>query len=1119
MQIARGFASVQFGCKAPVGLVYTIDDSQMQVGIYVVNFSGGGWVMVSAEDNVKPILAYSDEGEFNPADVAPATTEYLNGFINAIDAVRTQDIDIPQSVANEWAMVRSTGRISAEKGAKSVQPLVQTRWNQSAPYNEYVPAVYPGGTSHVPVGCVATAMSQIVRYWQFPASGTGYHSYYCSFGDWGPDYGYQYANYGTSTYDYSLMPNSLSWSNTPAEIDMVAKLGRHCGVAVEMMYAPDGSGAYSENVPAALATYMRYSTDSQLKYKDSYSQSDWISMLKNEHDNGRPVYSSGSSSSGGGHAYVCDGYDDNDLMHYNWGWGGSGDGYFAVDALYVSGYSFNQWQAGIFNLHPSSYCNPPLYLTESQVDGAVVLNWNPNGSDSYNVYRDGIAIATGLTTTTYTDSSAPEGYYKYHVTSNCSATQESYESNVVMGISQRPSYCNVYVKLLNRNHGGGWGSTSNWGGAKLLFIHGNGVCDTLEWGGTNIYIIPVESASACSFVWVPGNNDNECAFEVFYQNGELIYASDVLGMGLVYSFMADCGSTYGFDVEDFETADLTDGGWSGNTSWTIASTGYSGTHSMKSNGSSSIEYTHTATEPDEISFYVKTQSSGTVSFYVDNQLREQISNKTDWTLFQYDVTAGSHTYKWTYQGSGTAYVDYIAFPFSGLPNEAPADLTATVDITDIELQWTPVGHNHTGYNIYRNGEFVGNVSSAVNTWKETIFIDGTYSYTVTALCGNRESEPVGPQSVTVSIPCNDPENLVLKAAGSKYKLTWDVGGTPSVGEDFESYNENTPIGQQDYAGGNQKWTTKSNAVGSSQDTRVTTDIAYTGDKSMRCKDCDMVLMLNDRSVGHYMLSMKVYMFAGDDMSINLLQEFGNNFRYGGKLNFVPVTQGNVEYNAYFTVGNASKPFNYNVGEWFDIVYDIDLNNNRGRLTVNNEVIVEAWEFDWSIGDIGITQLAGIEFYAGPSSCFYVDDIKLSSVYNTDYTVYRNGEEIGHSTNFAFTDNNPVQGNNCYKVALNCNAGESEFSNEVCSDGIGVDETATMDMSIVPNPNDGRFMLSINKVDFAMVEIIDIATAQTVEKLTYEGGVQTIDLGRLSKGAYIMRAITAESVVVKKIIIK
>jgi len=167
-------------------------------------------------------------------------------------------------------------------------------------------------------------MAQIMKFWSYPTTGSGFHSYNHS------RYGTLSANFGSTTYDWSAMPNNVTSAN-----NAVATLMYHCGVSVDMNYgvsATGGSGAYHTDVVTALKTYFGYSSGVKRELRSSYSQSQWISLLKNELNAGRPIQYAGYGS-GGGHSFVCDGYDNNDFFHFNWGWGGSSDGYFSVNAL------------------------------------------------------------------------------------------------------------------------------------------------------------------------------------------------------------------------------------------------------------------------------------------------------------------------------------------------------------------------------------------------------------------------------------------------------------------------------------------------------------------------------------------------------------------------------------------------------------------------------------------------------------------------------------------------------------------------------------------------------------------------------------------------------------------
>ena len=172
-----------------------------------------------------------------------------------------------------------------------------------------------------------------LKYWEYPSQGTGFHSYNED------DYGTISANFGSTTYQWSSMPNNISSSN-----NAVATLMYHCGVSVDMNYSPQVSGAYVITAQSpvthcseyAFTTYFGYDNSVQGVERANYTTDSWIQLLKTELDAGRPIEYAGFGS-GGGHAFVCDGYDNNDYFHFNWGWGGYYDGYFLIDALNPSG--------------------------------------------------------------------------------------------------------------------------------------------------------------------------------------------------------------------------------------------------------------------------------------------------------------------------------------------------------------------------------------------------------------------------------------------------------------------------------------------------------------------------------------------------------------------------------------------------------------------------------------------------------------------------------------------------------------------------------------------------------------------------------------------------------------
>ncbi len=310
---------------------------------YVFNFENGGWVMVSADDAVTPILAYSFEGDMNPSNLNPEVSSFLEGYKNEISFIVNAQLDNSATVA-DWKDVLQN---KFPKSTNDVAPLVTTNWDQGCYYNALCPTepnAGMGSCNHAWTGCVATSMSVLMKYNQWPAQGFGAHAYDCD------GYGTQTANFGTTTYDFASMPNSVNVANIN-----VATLMYHAGVSVNMQYGADGSGAYSEEVPFSLIHYFNYDAGCKFVSKDDYSSSQWTDLLKAELDAARPMLYSGRSDASGGHAWICDGYRSSDnKFHMNWGWSGSSNGYFAIGSLNPSGMNFNEKNGAVIGVKPGN---------------------------------------------------------------------------------------------------------------------------------------------------------------------------------------------------------------------------------------------------------------------------------------------------------------------------------------------------------------------------------------------------------------------------------------------------------------------------------------------------------------------------------------------------------------------------------------------------------------------------------------------------------------------------------------------------------------------------------------------------------------------------------------------
>jgi len=314
---------------------------------YIFNINrDDGFIIVAADDDVIPVLGYSFTGSFPENVIPPAMEEWLQSYKDQIAEVIDRKIDGGKETEMLWEKYK-TYNPSPPK-SPSVAPLLTTIWNQDDYYNDLCPYDISGPNNHAFAGCVATAMGQVMKYWAYPVQGTGNHSYLPSTY---PSYGIQSADFAATEYDYSLMPNSINSGNI-----QVATLLYHCGVSVDMNYGPTGSSPFGSNwalnIENALKNNFNYSPSLLWKWKNNYSVANWITLLKAELDNNRPMIYYGWDGSNQAHCFNCDGFRSSDnFFHFNWGWSGVGNGYYSVTAL-NPGYNFTLVQGAIFDMYP-----------------------------------------------------------------------------------------------------------------------------------------------------------------------------------------------------------------------------------------------------------------------------------------------------------------------------------------------------------------------------------------------------------------------------------------------------------------------------------------------------------------------------------------------------------------------------------------------------------------------------------------------------------------------------------------------------------------------------------------------------------------------------------------------
>jgi hypothetical protein len=340
--------------------------SENLIVYHVFNITGGGFIIVSASESTIPVIAYSFEGTYGLDNMPCNFSAWMKQMSLQIAEASQSKRKTPDYIVSEWKRLKSPGFEPRNmQNSISVLPLLTSNWNQDAPYNDQCPSDPSGPGGHAYAGCVATAMGQLMYFYRFPEHGTGSYTYQH------PVYGTISANFDTTTYEWSGMPNEISSSNNP-----IAKLLFHLGVSVDMDYGPDGSGMWNHKAAYSLRNYFKYGPETQYIFRDSTSI-DWDSILISNLNAGKPLYYAGWEGVGStnGHAFVCDGYQDTAYFHFNWGWSGSYNGYFYLNQLNPGGSNFNFAQEVIKDIFPDTL----NYSYSGTCEGQHVLHYI-NGS-------------------------------------------------------------------------------------------------------------------------------------------------------------------------------------------------------------------------------------------------------------------------------------------------------------------------------------------------------------------------------------------------------------------------------------------------------------------------------------------------------------------------------------------------------------------------------------------------------------------------------------------------------------------------------------------------------------------------------------------------------------------
>ena len=372
LSIARTYVNVSK--KAALNVKTRAAATATHQPYYVFNDDAGkGFVVIAGDDKMGKVLAYSKEASIDMANLNPEA-RYL------FDSYR----QVYEELGKNKTLTTRAG--AATKTADAVQPLLKSKWGQDYPYSKQ--------TQYV-TGCVATAVAQVMYYHKWPAQGKGQESYTVTF-----DNTVRSADFTKSHYDWdNMLPDYNRRNVTAKQEDAVALLMNDVGIATNMQYTDRASGTQSYMAERALRNYFDY--DASMVTRANEGVDNFIEIVKKELRNGFPLYISGDSKTGGGHAWVCDGFDEEDRFHMNFGWNGQANGYYSLATLSITstGSEFNGAQHS-FNLRLHVIAIHPNKPNTPKIDDDIAYQ-----SPNIKFNNDGMMAFVGDAPTTTSDAS------------------------------------------------------------------------------------------------------------------------------------------------------------------------------------------------------------------------------------------------------------------------------------------------------------------------------------------------------------------------------------------------------------------------------------------------------------------------------------------------------------------------------------------------------------------------------------------------------------------------------------------------------------------------------------------------------------------------------------------
>lgn len=365
-------AALEVLCKNPNKAFRTFaakakDLTRLDVDSFVtiMGFRSGGYAIISNDDRFPAVLAYSDSQYDEDAFVENSGLKWWRNSIKSV---------LRSNKGKNIEKLIEPG----ENVDKNVAPLLTCTWAQDNPFYKFCPVDNGQNTL---VGCVATAMAQIMYYNRYPEKGQGKRTIYYPYND---KSGTPYTvDFSESTYDWDNMIDSYHGEFNDAQATAVATLSYNCGVACNMQYGVNSSGAYIKDAADGLVKYFGYPSSVSCLARDDYSLSDWMNLVFTELSNGLPILYGGSDPNNGyGHAFVLDGYDNAGRVHVNWGWDGRDNGYYDISLLNPEMYEFSKGQEMVTGIDGR---NRKELKKAVELSGAGTLSTLISDEEKYNV--------------------------------------------------------------------------------------------------------------------------------------------------------------------------------------------------------------------------------------------------------------------------------------------------------------------------------------------------------------------------------------------------------------------------------------------------------------------------------------------------------------------------------------------------------------------------------------------------------------------------------------------------------------------------------------------------------------------------------------------------------------